>query len=236
MDSVHHRILSAAEDNNFEVIDVSTSTNPQFYENPLSLGTTDELDSTAEDCSTGIAFAPAEFSGPSQVEIADLSNASFSSGSPGSWEAPEQFQTLTGSNLSSGSSGSAVAQGTHTGVITGEFGSEDSSGNADSLTALALPSSSDGNALPAFTNWVTCHTGPDPSGKPFVIGDDPHTLTSYQSPNGGDAIALLVNEDATEMVQVDLTKMLDPGTVPAAGNVCSNGTLPASVERFFSLP
>ena len=44
-----------------------------------------------------------------------------------------------------------------------------------------------------------------------------HTLAAYQSPNGGDAIALLVNEGPTEMVRVDLTPMLNSATVPASG-------------------
>jgi hypothetical protein len=238
MDSVHHRILSAAEDNNFEVVDVS-ATQPQFFEHPVTLGTNEVFDSTAEDCATGIAFAPAEFVGSSvsasQVEIADLSNGVFTPGTPGSWTAPEQVQTLTGSALSAGPSGSAVAQGTHTGVLSGEFGALDT-GNADRLTALALPSTSGTGAAPAFPNWVSCRTGAEPSGAPFVVGDDPHTLAAYQSPNGGDAMALLVNDGATEMVKVDLTQMLDPGTIPADGNVCSGGTLPSSVESFIPLP
>jgi hypothetical protein len=68
------------------------------------------------------------------------------------------------------------------------------------------------------------------------MGFDPHTLVAYQSPNGGDAIALLVNGGATEMVRVDLTKMLDGTTVPATGHVCNSGTLPSTVESFISLP
>ena len=68
------------------------------------------------------------------------------------------------------------------------------------------------------------------------MGLDPHTLVAYQSPNGGDAIALLVNDTATEMVRVDLTKMLNSADVPATGNVCTSGTLPSSAETFISLP
>jgi hypothetical protein len=68
------------------------------------------------------------------------------------------------------------------------------------------------------------------------MGDDPHTLAAYQSPNGGDAVALLVNEGATEMVRVDLTAMLNPSIVPATGNVCNSTTLPASTETFIPLP
>jgi hypothetical protein len=68
------------------------------------------------------------------------------------------------------------------------------------------------------------------------MGFDPHTLVAYQSPNGGDAIALLVNEGATQMVRVDLTMMLNSADVPATGNVCNSGTLPSSAETFISLP
>lgn len=68
------------------------------------------------------------------------------------------------------------------------------------------------------------------------MGLDPHTLVAYQTPNGGDAIALLVNAGATEMVRVDLTMMLNPAALPATGNVCNSGTLPASEENFISLP
>ena len=237
MDPVHHIIGSASEDNNFEIVNVSTSTSPQFYEQNLStaVGSGNELDSTSEDCSTGILLAPAEDSDPSGVEVADIQNAGtapdavFTPGSPGSWTAPEQFQTLTGSELSAGADGSAVAQGTHTGVITGEFG-------GDGLTALALPTTSGAGATPSIQSWVSCETGPDPSGNAFSMGDDPHTLAAYQSPNGGDAMALLVNEGATEMVRVDLTAMLNPATVPATGDVCTSGTLPSSVESFIPLP
>jgi hypothetical protein len=228
LDPVHNLILSAAEDNNYELVNVKTSTAPQFFEHPVS-GVSGELDSSAEDCSTGIILAPAEDASPSQVEVADISKATFAAGSPGSWSAPEQVQTLTGSNLSAGASGSAVAQGTDTGVVAGEFG-------GDGLTALALPTSSGTGATPAVGNWVSCETGPDPSQNTFSIGDDPHTLAAYQSPNGGDAIALLVNEGATEMVRVDLTDMLNAAIVPATGNVCDGSTLPSSAETFIPLP
>jgi Fibronectin type III domain len=228
IDPSHNLILSAAEDNNYELVNVKTTTAPEFFEHPVS-GVGGELDSSAEDCSTGIILAPAEDSDPSEVEIADLSSATFSAGSPGSWSAPEQVQTLSGSELSAGPSGSAVAQGTSTGVVAGEFG-------GDGLTALALPTTSGTGATPAISNWVSCETGPDPSDDPFSMGDDPHTLAAYQSPNGGDAIALLVNEGATEMVRVDLTEMLNPDDVPATGNVCDSGTLPASAESFIPLP
>ena len=57
IDPVHHLILSAAEDNNYELINVATSTSPTFFEHPVTVGGV--LDSSAEDCSTGIILAPA---------------------------------------------------------------------------------------------------------------------------------------------------------------------------------
>lgn len=231
LDPVHDIIGSAAEDNNFEIVNVKNTTSPQFYEQSLSSTVTGALDSTSEDCSTGILISPAEDDVPSGLEIADIQNsgsgggtATFTSGSPGSWTAPEQFQTLTGSDLSAGASGSAVAQGTHIGVVAGEFG-------GDGLTALALPTTSGAGAKPSVSNWVSCEAGND-----FSMGDDPHTLAAYQSPNGGDAIALMVNDGATEMVRVDLTQMLNPATVPVTGNVCNSTTLSSTVESFIPLP
>ncbi|RVU25189.1 hypothetical protein EOT10_13015 [Streptomyces antnestii] len=230
VDPIRNLVLSPSEDNNYEIVNVANSTSPQFFEHPVTTG--GELDSAAEDCSTGIIMAPAEFSSPSQVEIADINNpgtaphAVFTPGSPGSWTAPEQVQTLTGSVLSAGASAASVAQGTHTGVITGEFGGQ-------SLTAVALPTTSGAGATPAISDWVTCATGGT-----FSMGLDPHTLVAYQSPNGGHAIALMVNAGATQMVAVDLTKMLDGTTVPATGHVCTTpgGTLPATAETFITLP
>ncbi|MEV7026607.1 hypothetical protein, partial [Kitasatospora sp. NPDC093558] len=218
IDPIRNILLSPSEDNNYEIVNVANTTSPQFFEHPVTVS--GELDSAAEDCSTGIILAPAEFSGPSQVVIADINNpgtapqAVFTPGTPGSWTAPEQVQTLAGSFLSAGASGASVAQGTHTGVISGEFG-------GDALTAIALPTTSGAGAVPAISNWTTCETGGG-----FSMGLDPHTLVAYQSPNGGDAIALLVNDGATQMAAVDLTKMLDGTTVPSTGNVCNSGTLP----------
>ena len=131
-------LLSASESNNYESINVATTTSPKFFEHAIP-PTSPPLvaDSTSEDCSTGIALAPYEFSnevgmGYSQVYLADLKQATFTAGAPGAWTVPataQQIQTLTNSILESGSSGSSVAQGTHIGVITGEFG-------GSSLTAI----------------------------------------------------------------------------------------------------
>jgi hypothetical protein len=218
IDPTRDLLLSANEGNGYEIVNLSTSTSPGFFENVL-IPSGGELDSSAEECSTGIVLAPAEFSGPSHLFIADLTQATFTAGIPGTWTAPSQVQTLAGSFLSAGPSGSAIAQDTHIGVITGEFG-------GNTLTAIALPTTS-GSGTPAISKWVTCAIAG------FSNGFDPHTVTAYQSPNTGDAIALIANAGASQLAVVDLTKML---ALPQTGNVCNSGTLPTTVVSFVSVP
>lgn len=221
IDPIRNLVLSPSEIGNYELIDVANSTSPSFFEN-ASIG--GELDSAGEECTTGIALAPKEFSQPSVVFIADLTQATFTTGSPGTWTAPSQNQILSESVLSAGASGIAVAQETHTGVVTGEFG-------GSAITAIALPATS-GSGTPAITDWVTCSI----SG--YVNGFDPHTATAYQSPNTGDAIAALANAGASTVAVVDLSEMLDTTIVPrtAGGHACASGTLSSAVVSFVSVP
>ncbi len=219
IDPIRNLLLSATESNDYEIIGIANTLTPAFYEH--SQPNPGVMDSSGEDCSTGIILAPFEFTDPSQVFIADISNpafATFTPGSPGTWTAPSQVQTLTGSSLSAGASGLAVAQGTHTGVVTGEFG-------GNTLTAIALPATSGSGAVPAITDWVTCAIAG------FDNGLDPHTVTAYKTPNGGDAIALLANFGASFVARVDLTAML---ALPRVGNNCAGGVLPPSVVSFIA--
>ena len=227
LDPITQRLLSASEANNYEIIDYRTSTTPAFFENSIS--SRGEADSSGEDCTTGIALAPFEFSIPSAVYLADLTQATFTAGTPGTWTSPgSQIQTLTESFLSAGASGIAVAQGPqHKGVVSGEFG-------GSGITAIQLPSTS-GSGIPAITDWVSC----DIPG--FSLGRDPHTVTAYESPTGGHAIALLANDGATQLAVVDLTAMLDTTIVPRTsgsglGHACATGPLPASVVHMVSVP
>ena len=234
VDPIRNLLLSAVEgffkrsQNDYEIVNVATSTSPTFFENTPIGGVEDRfLDSSGEDCSTGIALAPVEASpSTSHVFIADLTQATFTPGSPGTWTAPSQVQSLPESVLPTASaSGLAVAQGTHTGVVSGEFG-------GGSLTAIALPSTS-GIGTPAISDWVTCEVGGG-----FTNGFDPHPVTAYQSPNGGDAIGLLANGGASTLARVDLTKMLNPAIVPrtVGGHGCASGTLPSEAVSFIAVP
>jgi hypothetical protein len=229
VDPIRNLLLSASEDNNYEIINTTNSLTPQFFENQMT-GAFGEADSSGEDCTTGIALAPFEFTDPSQVYIADLNNpgtapnAVFTPGTPGTWTAPSQIQTLTGSHLAAGPTGIAVAQGTHTGVVSGEFG-------GDQITAIGLPVASGGGAVPAIGSWMSCAIGGG-----FSNGVDPHTVTAYQSPNGGDAIALLTNGGASQLARVDLTQMLALPETSTGSHQCASGTLPSSIVSFISVP
>jgi uncharacterized repeat protein (TIGR01451 family) len=225
IDPTRELILSPAENGVYELVNVTKASEPAFFDNKISgeFGENRFLDSAGADCSTGIALATSEDT--SNLYLADLTQAKFTSGSPGSWTAASQFQLLEETSLSAGTSGVAVAQGTHTGVVAGEFGGKN-------ITAIALPETS-GSGTPALKDYVTCAIGTE-----FESGDDPHTVTAYKSPNGGDAIALVGDLGGNTLVIVDLTKMLNTSTVKrtSGGHACEAGTLPEAVESFISVP
>ena len=227
VDPSRNLLLSASEQGNFEVVNVSNPATPVFYEKATGNG---ETDATAEDCSTGVVLAPAETSNPSSIFIADLTQATFTAGSPGTWSAPSQNQTLADSTLFAGPTGIAVAQGTHTGVVTGEWG-------GNTVTALALPTTS-GFGTPAIQDWVSCSIGPTPDTHPWGQGADPHAVAAYQSPSSGHAIGLFSDKGSFWLARVDLTMLLNPSVVPRTSgtHACSAGTLPASVVSFVSVP
>ena len=231
IDPIRNLLLSATENDIFELINVKDSKNPQFFmvlAVLLADNTFAVLDSPGEDCSTGIAWATLSSLMPSQVYIVDLSDATFTDFQPGGWGAPQQIQTLSDSFLTSGASGVAVAQGTHIGVLSSETGPS----GANTLTAILLPPVSGGGATPAINDWITCSL-PD-----FILGSDPHTVTAYKSPSDGHAMAVFSNIDATRLAVVDLTEMLDPTILPrpTASHTCGSGSLPPSLVRFINLP
>jgi len=136
------------------------------------------MDSAAEDCVTGIALTVGEFS--NTVYMADLTQATFTAGSPGLWSAPQSEPSIIGS-YNAGLSGVTVAPGTgHLATVTGEFG-------GSSFSVIQLPSTS-GSGTPAIVDYayVTCISG-------FSAGLDPHTLSAYTSPNDGKAYTVFAS-------------------------------------------
>jgi len=176
-----------------------------FVSGPISTLT---MDSAAEDCATGIALTVGEFS--NTVYLADLTQAVFVPGSPGTWSAPSTEVSLSVASFSAGASGVSVAQGSsHLAIVTGEFG-------GSAYAVLQLPSTS-GTGTPtvvdyAFVPMITCPGPTCPAGT-FIAGLDPHTVTAYTSGNNGKAYGLMAGDasfagSATTLAQIDMACVL----------------------------
>jgi hypothetical protein len=221
VDPNRHLLLSPDEAGFYEIVQ-SEPPNSLFLNFVVP-----HLDSGAEDCTTGIALSSIEFS--NKLFLADLSRATFTTGSPGSWTAPSQIQTFPEfSKLSAGTSGIAVAPNTHIGVVIGEFG-----GNV--FAAIQLPSTT-GSGTPAVTDWAVATIPNEPHGGTFMMGLDPHTMTVFNSPSSGKAFALIGDDPRAFVAVVDLQALLaaprTAGThnVDPSFNLVSNG-----VVRFVSI-
>ena len=198
-DPTRNLILSPDEQGVYDLFQVASAGTSE-YGNAVSFG---EGDSAAEDCSTGIALSSIEFT--TSLYIADLSQATFTAGTPGTWSAPQQVQTFPEfSRLSDGTNGIAVAGNSHLGIVTGEYG-----GNA--LAALQLPAAS-GSGTPAVTDYAAAVLPSTPDGNAFAQGRDPHTVTAYVSPNNGKAYAVMANGYAgppTYLAVIDIQALLN---------------------------
>jgi len=182
IDSSRNLILSPAEDGIYDLLKIGTSNALTEFGNNISGA---DLDSAAEDCTTGIALSSEEFT--DNVYITDLTQAVFTAGSPGTWTAPGQYVNLNDGGYSAGTSGISTAPGSnHEGVVTGEFGGQ-------AYAALLLPSTS-GSGTPTLADWAYVSTMPNtPDGNPFDAGYDPHTVTAYTSPNNNKSYAVFAD-------------------------------------------
>jgi hypothetical protein len=219
IDPVRHLILSPNEGSTYQIVNTSNPT-ATLFNNFLDEG---ELDSAAEDCTTGIALSAIEFTG--SLYIADLTQAVFTPGTPGTWTdtASQLVNFPEFESLDAGTCGIAVAPGTHLGIVTGEFG-----GSLEGV--IQLPATS-GSGMPAFVDYVafTVPSPPAPE-EGWFEGDDPHTVTAYVSPNSKTAYAVLENEDFSYLAIVDLKGML---SAPRTGHTV-NDPLPAGLVTFIA--
>jgi hypothetical protein len=181
IDSTRNLILSPSEEGIYDLLKIGSGNSLTEYGNNIG-GT---LDSAAEDCTTGIALAADEFS--DDIYITDLTQATFTPGSPGTWTAPGQFIDLNDGGYSAGTSGISSAPGSgHLAVVTGEFG-------GSAYSALQLPSTS-GSGTPTLADYAYVGSMPNtPDGGTFVAGFDPHTVTAYTSPNTNKSYAVFVD-------------------------------------------
>jgi hypothetical protein len=201
---LHHRVLSPNELGNYQIMD-STLAVFNNTTNPPSLH---DLDSGCEDCLTGIALATDEFT--QNLFLADLNQATFAAGN---WSTPPSGSNLQNfpefSGFVAGTSGIAIAPGSHLGIVTGEFG-------GSSFGVIQLPSTAGGT--PTVVDWVSASVPSDSSGAPWQMGFDPHTVTAYVSPSTHKAIGVMCNQSRSLLALVDLQCLLSG---PRVGHVSS---------------
>ncbi len=189
IDSGRNLVLSPGEGGVYDLLQIGSGNSLTEFGNDISPGgyysTGYALDSAAEDCTTGIAMSSYEFS--DEIYITDLTQAKFTSGTPGTWTAPGQFLDLSDYGYAAGTSGISEAPGTnHLGVVTGEFG-------GSAYSALELPSTS-GSGTPTLTDWAYVESMPNtPNGYGFSAGFDPHTVAAYTSPNTSKSYAVFAD-------------------------------------------
>jgi Stigma-specific protein, Stig1 len=201
IDPIRKLILSANEGNTWQIIKSDTGV---VHDSTADFtGTGGLLDSTAEDCSTGIALAPYEFN--TTVAFVNLKSVTYTAGAPGTWTGIVNIQDFAPdfAGLAAGNSGSAVAPGSsHLAVITGEFG-------GSKFGVLRLPSTTTAATIPAAVDWVAADVPNLPGeGGAWNMGFDPHTVTAYKSPTTTRAYALMSNSDNTFLVKVDMDLLL----------------------------
>lgn len=228
-------IFSPGEDSNYTVLQIAPGVPPSggaLTEFGEAIPTDADLDSAAEDCTTGIALSSSEFT--SHVIIQDMTQAVFTPGTPGTYTAPEQSVTLTGGFYAAGTSGISIAPGSsHLAVVTGEFG-------GNTFSVLQLPSTS-GTGTPNFVDYANTSIPANPAGagspcgSGFSAGLDPHTLTAYTSPNDGKPYALFANSPTPNcLVRVDMQAIM---AAPRSGDGHSlAGPPPAAAFTYYNVP
>jgi hypothetical protein len=225
IDPTRQLLLSPNEEGDFQAVQFNTSeTTSTVYD--FNVSGAPIFDQAAEDCSTGIALASVEIFGTStggttQLFLLDLTQAPFPGG--GSWSPPANaYNLLTVPEFSAfvaGTDALTIASPSHLGAITGEFG-----GNA--FGVFLLPASS-GIQQPNLQDYVVAQFPTTPDGHAWAMGLDPHTLTSYTSPNNNKQYAVFQddwdgNGARTYLAVVDMARLLfevprSDGLTPSTG-------------------
>ena len=204
LDLSRHLILSPSEATaDYNIFDIGNRNAPkQFnFKDAATVFSGDEFDSAAID-STGIILATDEFTG--NIFLADLTQAVFLSGSPGTWSAPNQLQLLPEfrDDFSAGTTGIAVAYGAHVALLEDEFGEA-------AFGAISLPSTS-GSGVPSVQDWVVAQMPDTPDAQSWLMPLDPHGLTAafVQIGSNSKGMGLLMNDQRTYIALIDLGALL----------------------------
>lgn len=224
VDPNRNLILSPNEESGYTLYKLDSVGNLSEFNSTIGVGT--ELDSAAEDCTTGIALSTVEFTG--KLVIADLTQAVFtppvSPSTVGTWTAPNQVVNFPEfESFAAGTDGISVAAGsTHLGIVSGEFG-------GSSFGVFQLPATS-GSGTPAFVDYVQANLPNTPDGRTFSAGFDPHTITAYTSPNDGKAYGLMSdwNGGVNWVAVIDLQALMSAARTPGTHSVASSVNLIAN--------
>jgi hypothetical protein len=218
VDPIRHMVLAPTEGYGYFINQTQSPAGTFNFSNYSSLAYYNE--SAAEECTTGLALSTNEYYGT--IFITDLSQGVFDP-IAGMWNAPSQSQYLPelAYNLTNGPNGIAIAQGTHLGVVTGEFCCGAGFG------VIQLPSTS-GSGTPAIVDWVEANLPNDPSSASWVNGEEPHTVTAYVSPNTGKALAVIGNDSRTYIALIDMQALLSAPRQPGTHYLSSSVDLVAT--------
>jgi YD repeat-containing protein len=209
VDPFRHLVLSPNEQGDYQLL--QTGVSPALFDQQFPTpADSAAFDSSAEDCSTGIALATEESAGT--ITLVDLTQAAFTPGSPnGTWSAPTSTEVLP-ELLGSEATGIAVAPGSHLGLISPEF-------SGPNLVVFQLPSTS-GSGTPALVDYAALVVPNDPGGNPWAFGADPHTVTAYMSPSTNRAMGIISNQTSNSgpsfLATFDLQSILDLPRTPGS--------------------
>ena len=232
VDPTRSLILSADEGGNYMILQIQANGSLKEFDPSFSSGIED--DSSAEDCSTGVAISPGEES--DSVQLVNMNNITFGTTT---YTAPNTVTALsTAYGFSAGLSGSAVAQGSgHLALVTGEFG-------GNTFAVLQLPATPS-TGTPALVDYAVAEIPNSAAcGGTFSAGFDPHTITAYTSPNTGDSMAVFAGYSSlgvpTCLAVVDMSTIINPAKAPRGGSGffahdIAPANFPASAVTFFPL-
>jgi len=247
LDTVHHLVLSPGPDQPSGVpafapdyallmmsSDITIGATPTAYSYAKAsaiFGGSADLDAAGADITTGVIIASDEEA--NSLFLANLNSVNFTSGTPNTWDAPAQLQSLPefSSFISSGLAAIAVAPVHHEVLAEDEFGGGD-------FAVIQLPTSAPAGTTPAATDWVVA-TLPNPpnSGITWNMAGDPHGIGAYDSTTLGKGIGLLVNDQRSYVALVDMGALLAaPRT--AEGHIISPTVdlVASKIVTFIALP
>jgi len=246
LDPVHHLILSpgpsqpggvSAYGPDYALVMMSpditaaaTATAFDYLHAADVFGEAADLDAAGVDTTTGTIIAADEEA--TSLFLANISQATFLTGPPNTWDAPAQLQSLPefSTFLFSGLAAIAVAPVHHLVLAEDEFG-------GGSFGVIQLPSAFS-NLVPAAADWVVANLpSPAGSGVPWAMTGDPHGIGAYDSTASSKGIGLLVNDQHTFLALIDMAALLNaPRT--AEGHIVSGSfdLVANGVVTFIALP